>query len=277
MDAAGVTRQQLWASAPWIETRDKWHGHRLRLDLSDYFQRHAAFMGCYHEVHVLAVIRCALRPGEAVIDGGANTGLLSCHAAGWLGPEGRLDAFEPHPVLADQAEWQFERNGLHQVILHRVALGAEEGAGTLSQPDPGNCGSVTLFGSPHGIDYAMHEVGPTRTAALDTVLPDAGDTRPLLMKLDIEGSEARAIRGARKLIERRRPAILAEINTEMLDRAGDTPGDLHALLADRGYSAFAFRRAWFGGFFRLSLYELPAREVALERDVLWLTPDGPHW
>jgi len=284
MELFGVMRQEAWRAAPWIEIRDRYHGHRMRLDLSDFYQRLAAFMGCYHEVHVMEVVRRAVRPGDAMVDGGANTGLLSCHAAGWLGASGteargRIDAFEPNPLSGDQCAWHFERNGLTGVRPHRAGLADAEGEATVCLPDPKNSGSATLWGAPERLAADAVDVATTPVRALDHVLERegvAGDDRPLFIKLDIEGSELAALRGASATIERRRPAVLAEVNPEMLARAGTTPEEVHAWMRERGYRAYAFRRGWARRLYRLDLHEMPAGDERRERDVLWLAPGGPH-
>lgn len=281
MEWWGVMRQSAWSNAPWVEAPSRLHGHRMRLDLSDYYQRFAAVMGCYHEVHVLAVIRRGVRAGEAMIDGGSNTGVLACHAAGWLGPAGRLDAFEANPASADQTAWHFEANELTQCHLHRVGLADAEGEATVSMPDPGNTGSATLHGSPERLARWSRDVARIRTRAIDVALRDEGlerDERPLLIKLDIEGSELAALRGAEATIDRRRPAIVMEVNDEMLALAGASVEDVARWLASRGYEPFAFRRGWMRRLYRLSLHPLGTIEdLSRARDALWIRRDGPHW
>jgi hypothetical protein len=57
-----------------------------------------------------------------------------------------------------------------------------------------------------------------------------------LIKIDIEGNEMHALRGARKLIGRDRPAIIAELNATCLARDGAKPNDVIELLTASGYS-----------------------------------------
>jgi hypothetical protein len=55
------------------------------------------------------------------------------------------------------------------------------------------------------------------------------------MKLDVEGSELAALRGAAAFVRERRPLVLLEINPTTAAAAGYTVGDLLGFLRDLGY------------------------------------------
>jgi Methyltransferase FkbM domain len=57
-----------------------------------------------------------------------------------------------------------------------------------------------------------------------------------LMKIDIEGNELHALRGAQKVIECDHPAIIMELNPVCLARDGAKPEDLFQFLRTRDYS-----------------------------------------
>lgn len=58
---------------------------------------------------------------------------------------------------------------------------------------------------------------------------------PTLIKLDIEGWEVKALRGAACTLHEHRPIIVCEVNRGALEAAGDSPEALHALLTSHGY------------------------------------------
>jgi hypothetical protein len=59
-----------------------------------------------------------------------------------------------------------------------------------------------------------------------------------LVKLDLEGAELRALRGARRLLAERRPALLIELEPGHLERQGGSVAELESLLEGAGYVAF---------------------------------------
>ena len=76
----------------------------------------------------LAFYRRYLRPGDAVVDVGANIGLATLVAAKIVGPTGRIIAVEPHPRTFEYLRDNVQLNGLTDVVrLYCAALGEREG------------------------------------------------------------------------------------------------------------------------------------------------------
>jgi hypothetical protein len=69
---------------------------------------------------------------------------------------------------------------------------------------------------------------PMRT--LDSVLGDLALGSSLFVKLDIEGGELSALRGASRILESHRPLLLFELNPTMARAPGWTPDELFGLL-----------------------------------------------
>lgn len=254
-------------------------------------------------MHILSVLSHALRPGDQFVDGGANIGLVTLHAAGLVGADwagggsrgGRVDCFEPSRALHERLRWHVEANGLKGVRVHEVGLSDEPATLELRIPGFDNMASGTLGPIParYGPDY--HDACEARTVRGDDVLEEGGAPSqaggpcaagsqaggpchgPLLIKLDVEGFELRALRGLRQTIEGRRPAILMEVNDEMLGVNGATPRDVYDWLSSRGYLCFALDRCGFRRRFRLKLHLLTPELLPWEQDVLWLHPSGAHW
>jgi hypothetical protein len=77
---------------------------------------------------------------------------------------------------------------------------------------------------------------------LDELTSTLGDG-VALVKLDIEGAEVRALRGASDLIARSAPLLLVEVEPEHLARQGASVSDLKDTLAPHGYEAYAITAA----------------------------------
>lgn len=119
--------------------------------------------------------------------------------------------------------------------------------------------NFVLFGSPvgdgapvvvdmaHGLPHAPLNFGARMLATPNILsgittssiriddLPEASLYPPNLIKLDIEGWEVSALRGAEQTIISHRPVIVTEVNRNALLTAGTSAEELHAWLAGHGY------------------------------------------
>lgn len=173
-----------------------------------------------------------LGPGDGVVDGGANIGYVSKWLAHWVGPSGRVFSFEPEPETA----WILRRNmaklGLSQVVVFPYALADQPGEGDLIIPEYADGGENP---------YEARLVGPREQGGrrvrvvIETLDRAVGayDGRLRLIKLDLEGGELKALIGAQRLLQERRPVLLLEIN------AGAEADALTAFLRSHGYEGWS--------------------------------------
>lgn len=266
-----------WSRSGEQECAGVWHGYRLRLDCGDYYQRFAHYLGRYHEVPLQLLLRDALRPGDTFIDGGANNGLVTLVAAWCVGSEGRVCAMEPNPVVYERLRWHVESNRLAQVRAMQMGLSDREEELELCVPGRDNLGAGTCAPLPERYGGEVQHRCIVRLARADAIgeIVVRGE---LMIKLDIEGFELRALRGMSRLIEEHRPLVVSELNTEMLRRAGATPRDLLEFFAMRGYRAFGLdaRRALLR-VRRLKLLELDPKSDDPPFDVAWVHPASAMW
>jgi hypothetical protein len=101
----------------------------------------------------------------------------------------------------------------------------------LSGADNSTASSLASLGPGH---QQTGERVQVRTIALSEFLRREGITRPVgLIKLDIEGAELLALRGAREIIERDQPVIIMEVYPTLMEAFGynfeDTREFLHSL------------------------------------------------
>ena len=221
-----------WTTAPRVRARRL--GVDLELDVRDNLQRTLFFTGTY-EPGLVRVLRRELRAGDVVVDVGAHVGVHALGAARRLRDlgGGRVVAFEPAADSARAVRAAASRNGL-AVDVVEAALGEREGA-------------VELRGDPR---YGVHDAGvrsrfgagkvvqraPVTT--LDAWAAATGLDRLDVVKLDIEGAEILALRGARETLRRLRPRLLAvEVKDVVMARGPGDEAALHELLAACGYAA----------------------------------------
>jgi FkbM family methyltransferase len=177
-----------------------------------------------------------------VYDLGANVGFISTHLAQILEPQlPQIYAFEPAPATFARLVGSVRRLGLNDRI-HPIAAAAidetrpvfirlSEQNSMLSQvvPDVSDLRHSNGFRHANGFAYAA---GIT----LDEFSATVG-AHPTLVKMDVEGSEVAALRGARRLLSgERRPAIAFEHNPVALAECGASAHSLRELLA--GYAFY---------------------------------------
>ncbi len=193
-----------------------------------------------HHRELLPLLRQHIGSDAVVIDVGAHAGQFAKLFAG-LAPQGHVYAFEPGAYARSILQPMVRLRRLKNVTV--VAAGLSDGAGeaTLSLPikRSGSLGFGLGHLGPSSDSRAVHsETVPL--IALDRFVVEAGLTRLDFIKADIEGWEVRLLEGARASLARFRPALMLELVTEHLARAGDRPESAVALLQSSGYRVFRF-------------------------------------
>lgn len=180
------------------------------------------------------ILKAFLRPGDTFVDVGANHGSFAVTAAQLVGPDGLVVAIEPQARLADLVRRSLELSGA-PFVVHNVACSDSAGTARLYVPRASS-GLGGLHPAFSGL--GRHHTASVHLARLDDLLqPDRLPGR-VFVKLDVEGSEARCLAGARNFLASAKPAILMEINPEALEAAGSAPAALAALLGELGYDRY---------------------------------------
>jgi FkbM family methyltransferase len=187
--------------------------------------------GTYYERNVHRRWLEALRGlGQPVVyDAGAHAGFYSLTASP-LASE--VHAFEPSPATFALLERNLARNDARNVTARRLALGDEEGEVELRLYSASGNNSLVGRALPHLRPRGRASV---EAATLDGLV-EAGLPPPGLVKLDIEGSELRALRGARAVLGRHRPVVFMEFWAQGAENAGHSLEDLAGELETHGYT-----------------------------------------
>jgi FkbM family methyltransferase len=166
-------------------------------------------------------------PADAVIvDGGANIGFFTVPVAHrTLGRGARIVSFEPQRQLFQALGGSLAINGYDHVYLHNCGLGAEPGIAQLPAVDYSvaqDFGTVSLSDK-----TTVDEYGWMNDRVVDITSIDAM-TLPRLdfFKLDVEGYEVPALRGALETIKKHRPWIWVEYFITGVDTIRQTLVDL---------------------------------------------------
>lgn len=166
-----------------------------------------------------------IRPGDVVFDLGANVGTSAMLFSPLAGPTGHVFSFEPvfHQVL----QRNLEENGIRNVTVVPSGVADRTGEIEFTITDAG-IDSRIATGRARGRNEAMPVI------ALDDFVAARGLERVDFIKMDIEGAEELAIRGAFDLIARCRPRwSIASYHT---DPTGEKQHPkLVRLLREQGY------------------------------------------
>jgi len=188
---------------------------RLYVELSDLVIGQNIIRGCYERSEI-AFVREMVEVGQTVIDVGANIGFFTVCMALFVGPSGKVYAFEPLRENADLLERSVAENGFgDRVVAERAAVGQSSGAAKLLfQEYMLNSGGSYLFEDGMEIPDG-HGIQDVEIVALDEY-PLRGPVS--FIKIDIEGAEPLALRGARRILSTDRPIVLSELNPVALRR-----------------------------------------------------------
>ncbi len=224
-------------------TRAQWKfkeladGLYLPLDMSDRGVSLPILWSGEWEPATTALILSKIDADSVFLDIGANVGWFSILAGSRLrrlGGRGKVIAFEMQPDVARRLQSAVFLSALqNHVDVHAVALSDSMSVAEVGLRPDGNRGGA--FVRPFSAD-ASHAVVPCVT--LDSLLARAD--RIDLIKMDIEGSELKALRGSSALLKRFSPELIIEINDEMLQQvSGGGTAELLGFLDEHGYTCAA--------------------------------------
>lgn len=168
------------------------------------------------------LLRQILFPGAVVVDAGANIGIYSQFLSRCVGPTGLVHSFEPSPD-------NFKRlcaaaDKLSNVRLSQAAVGERSGESKLYISEKLNVDHRT-----YKTDGNLRRTVPTEMVALDDYFKP--EQRVDLIKMDIQGYELHALRGAKRVLEENADiTLLLELWPSGLEQAGVNWKDLVEML-----------------------------------------------
>ena len=211
-------------------------GYWFRCDLRDAISKEVCFVGSY-EPQETALIRAILRPGMNFVDVGANWGYFTLLGAHLVGETGRVISLEPDPRLFSVLWGNVQRNGLRQVTALQLAAASLRGELILT----GYSEADGNFGLSRVVDEPIPQKPWFRVMAdsLDEVLDAQAIDVIHVMKMDIEGSEGRAIQGLkRSLADGRIERLIIELHPRELAEHQWSPPLIMQSLREAGYRPF---------------------------------------
>jgi FkbM family methyltransferase len=176
--------------------------------------------------HDLSLFKDYCRPGDVVVDVGANIGEVSIVCSKRVGETGQVVAFEPHPRIVEYLRGNLALNHCRNVTIKSIALGRVASVATMTDDRRDDMNRVTTDG-PIAITCST----------LDAELPPQAVA---LLKLDVEGSELHVLQGAPATLTRT-ACVISELIDEHCRRYGHAMGDVIGWLRRAGFATYVAR------------------------------------
>jgi FkbM family methyltransferase len=159
----------------------------------------AADHGCWIGIYERAkqdVFAAHIGPGSVVFDVGAHVGFYTLLASVLAGSRGTVVAFEPSPANIAHLRAHIRLNNVENAHVIEAAVGEKDGTAWFKHGLTSTTGGIAETG-----DWKVQVV------SLDSLVVDGNLRPPDVIKMDIEGAEAAALRGARQILVTHKPAI----------------------------------------------------------------------
>lgn len=202
---------------------------RIRVNPRDENGRHVLIHGFDPRERLTRHFIRLLRPGDCVLDVGANMGYYTLTAANLVGPEGCVHAFEPAPAVLPWLRANVSLNPKATIRIHPVAVTDHRGEQAFYSAAP----TCTGYSSLRDLGSAASAVNSVECLDLDSLMPSLSPVR--LVKIDVEGAELGVLRGASRLFHRDHPFIITEMDDTFLRQCGDSAAEMCAHLRAAGY------------------------------------------
>lgn len=188
-----------------------------------------------YEPDIQTYFKKILKPGDNVIDVGANTGIYTVLFSKLVG-EGIVHAFEPEQV--NFAHLKHNINGYTNIRITEAAVGDKEGEVELYFNLDNEGGHSLWDPAHHQFNYKTKAHDRIKETVPMVTLDSVIDFIPTLIKTDTEGCELMVLKGAENLLKKHRPIVVSEIHWKALSEMGTSVAELRDYMKSLGYKAY---------------------------------------
>ena len=199
----------------------------------------ALFVRGIYDPNPIVVMYALLPEGGTLIDVGANMGYISLLASKVVEPEGRIYAIEPSSRDFSRLVDNIRINGLDKIILpYRLAISEKVGQEKLliAVDERSFLNTIGTDIVPKGVDKIGTE--DVDASSIDEFVKRENIRRIDVLKLDIEGSELKALIGAVNTIREHRPTIILGVNNNALRSCNTDCIELQKMLEKMKYRIY---------------------------------------
>lgn len=187
-----------------------------------------------YEDEINKLIRIFLKPGDIGLDIGGNIGLQSVRMSKVVGEQGKVYAFEPLIHLQEKFKKNMELNRSDNVKLFPFALSNVESEADFSiNKRNWNQGTFSI---------AVNNQGTEIQHVFIKVADEIPDIKSLirvdLIKIDVEGFEYQVLLGLKQTIEKHKPRIIFEYDSNYWLGNGQSIEDCFDFLTNVNYTFY---------------------------------------
>jgi FkbM family methyltransferase len=164
-----------------------------------------------------------------VIDVGAHVGIYSLLASAKVGPNGNVVAIEPSPANARLLRQHLDFNQSRNVEVIEAAVADKPGHMSF------NYRPIATDPASFANSIAYNISGESANVEVRTLDDICSSLSPAVIKIDVEGAELLALRGAKKLLVKHRPTVIVAVHPEPMRMLGTTPEQLMSYMSSLAY------------------------------------------
>jgi FkbM family methyltransferase len=201
---------------------------------ADNYIEYAILSTGTYEAEIGKLIRTCLKPGYVALDIGANIGLQSIRMSQCCGDEGIVLAFEPLTYLQEKFRKNIALNNCTNVKLLPFALSDNETVIDITiNENNWNQGTFSL----------NHTAGGDKNQQLTVKIGDKVEeieklAKLHLVKIDVEGFEYHVLRGLKATLQKHRPRIIFEYDSNYWAATHQQIATCYEFLIELGYTVY---------------------------------------
>ena len=204
------------------------NGIKYVLDLTDHVMRQIYLKGVYERNTMRHLLKLA-KPNMTFMDVGANIGAYTLTMAKHL-TKGNVISFEPNPRTIKYLQRNIDLNGLKNIRIVDIGLSDKEEEVILYTS------SLTTASINKGKNTG--ETEKIKLTTLDLFCRENKIEQIDLIKIDIEGHEAKCLKGAEEIIDKSKQMVLIMEIDDNCKAVGLEKNELFHSITDRGFKGF---------------------------------------
>lgn len=206
------------------------NGYKTKVFLNDYLGHCLFFNYNNPELESYRLLFGLVKNNSVCIDIGANIGYISMGMAA-IARQGKVIGFEPDQINYASAIENLSLNNLPNLEIVNLGLGENSSEAVIDVQVSENRGRNRI-----AVDAQDGE--KIIIVKLDDFLSQRNIDKVTFIKVDIEGYEYKALKGAEKTLRQCLPTLFVEIDEENLAYQGDCAKDVLEYLQNVGYTSF---------------------------------------